>query len=160
MNGLYRILGAAAAVAVGGIAIAAINKLLDKDAPLYVESTEFPEQAETDPAVAAEVAQTYADAAQEEANKARENAGEAMADAQDALEEAHEAQEEARAAQEEADSLQAEADAAQAAADAPNPNPVDAAPAQAPKDAEGKFDATKIASPEDFANWEDMGCQG
>lgn len=64
MNGLYRILGAAAAVAVGGIAIAAVNKLLDKDAPLYVESVEFPEKAEDDPEAAAETAQSYEAAVQ------------------------------------------------------------------------------------------------
>lgn len=159
MNGLYRILGAAAAVAVGGIAVAAVNKLLEKDAPLYVESTEFPEPAETDPETAAEVAQAYADAAQAEADAAREEAADALADAQDALEDAQAAQEEAEALQQEADAAQAEADALRAA-EAPNPNPVEAAPARAPRDADGKFDATKIASPEDFANWEDMGCQG
>lgn len=131
MNGLYRILGAAAAVAVGGIAIAAVNKLLDKDAPLYVESVEFPEKAEDDPEAAAETAQSY----------------EAAVQAQDAQQGA-------------ADAQAAEAPAAPAQPDGPNPNPVEAAPAQAPKDADGKFDATKIASPEDFANWEDMGCQG
>lgn len=98
MNGLYRILGAAAAVAVGGIAIAAVNKLLEKDAPLYVESTEFPEAAEADPEAAAEVAQAYADAVQEEADAAQEQA--------DAL------QEEADEAQAEADTLRAGAEQA------------------------------------------------
>lgn len=132
MNGLYRILGAAAAVAVGSIAIAAVNKLLEKDSPLYVESTEYPEMAEKDPEKAAEVSQAYDEAVQQE----------------------EAAQEEGATQQEEA------APAAPAEPDGPNPNPVAAAPAQAPKDADGKFDATRIASPEDFANWEDMGCQG
>lgn len=137
MNGLYRILGAAAAVAVGGIAIAAVNKLLEKDSPLYVESTEYPEMAEKDPETAAEVSQAYDEAVQQE----------------------EAAQVEGATQQEEAAQPEA-APAVPAEPDGPNPNPVAAAPAQAPKDADGKFDATQIASPEDFANWEDMGCQG
>jgi hypothetical protein len=37
---------------------------------------------------------------------------------------------------------------------------VDAGPATAPKGADGKFDPTQIAQADDFANWEEMGCQG
>lgn len=149
MNGLYRILGAAAAVAVGGIAIAAVNKLLNKDAPLYVESVEFPEKAEDDPEAAAETAQAYADAVR--AQDAPQGAEAADAQAVQAGAETAPAEDRQPAA---------ETPAAPAQTDGLNPNPVEAAPAQAPKDADGKFDATKIASPEDFANWEDMGCQG
>lgn len=40
----------------------------------------------------------------------------------------------------------------------PNVNPVDAA-AAAPVTQNGKLDPTKIASPEDFQNWDELGCQ-
>ena len=54
------------------------------------------------------------------------------------------------------------ADAAPAAPadDGPNPNPVEAAPAAAPVDENGKLDATTIAAPEDFADWDEQGCKG
>lgn len=42
----------------------------------------------------------------------------------------------------------------------PNANPVDAQPAEPEWDEDGKLDATKLASPEDFADWDDLGCQG
>ena len=44
--------------------------------------------------------------------------------------------------------------------EAPNPNPVEAGPAVAPKDENGKFDATKIADASDFGDWEEQGCKG
>ena len=44
--------------------------------------------------------------------------------------------------------------------EAPNPNPVEAGPAVAPKDASGKFDPTKIADASDFGDWEEQGCKG
>ena len=31
---------------------------------------------------------------------------------------------------------------------------------EAPRDEDGKFDPTRIASPEDFGDWDDLGCQG
>ncbi|MBQ8648357.1 MAG: hypothetical protein IJ484_09455 [Oscillospiraceae bacterium] len=43
---------------------------------------------------------------------------------------------------------------------APNANPVELGTADKPVDADGKLDPTRIASPEDFANWDDLGCQG
>lgn len=42
---------------------------------------------------------------------------------------------------------------------APNPNPVRDHTDPAPT-VDGKFDPTGIARPEDFANWDDLGCQG
>ena len=44
--------------------------------------------------------------------------------------------------------------------DTPNVNPVTLGSTPAPKDANGKFDPTKIASAEDFGDWDDLGCQG
>ena len=35
-----------------------------------------------------------------------------------------------------------------------------AGPAVAPKDENGKFDATKIADASDFGDWEEQGCKG
>ena len=44
--------------------------------------------------------------------------------------------------------------------DAPNINPVTDAPAPEPPVMEdGKLDPTKIASPEDFQDWDSLGCQ-
>ena len=44
--------------------------------------------------------------------------------------------------------------------EASNPNPVEAGPAVAPKDKNGKFDPTKIADVSDFGDWEEQGCKG
>ena len=38
-------------------------------------------------------------------------------------------------------------------------NPVEAGPAVAPKDENGKFDPTQIAAQEDFGDWEEQGCK-
>ena len=42
----------------------------------------------------------------------------------------------------------------------PNANPVEAGPAVAPKDENGKIDVTKIADANDFGDWEEQGCKG
>lgn len=47
-----------------------------------------------------------------------------------------------------------------AADDVPNANPVTLGGAEKPVMQDGKLDPTRIASPEDFANWEESGCQG
>ena len=44
--------------------------------------------------------------------------------------------------------------------EAPNANPVEAGPAVAPKDENGKIDVTKIADANDFGDWEEQGCKG
>lgn len=49
---------------------------------------------------------------------------------------------------------------APAAADAPNTNPVQLGAAEAPVGEDGKLDPIRIASPEDFGNWDDLGCRG
>ncbi|MBU3818976.1 MAG: hypothetical protein H9864_01110, partial [Candidatus Faecalibacterium intestinavium] len=49
---------------------------------------------------------------------------------------------------------------AASAGETPNVNPVEAGPAVAPKGADGKFDPTRIASQEDFGDWEEQGCRG
>lgn len=46
------------------------------------------------------------------------------------------------------------------ATDAPNANPVQLGAAEAPMGEDGKLDPTRIASPEDFGNWDDLGCRG
>ena len=124
MKTLFRILGTAAAVAVTGAAIVALDKILNQKDPLHVEEVEFPEDAELDPKEAEKAAEAYAE-------------GEAKA----------------------ADEANAEAAAAETP-EAANPNPVEAGPAVAPKDASGKFDPTKIAEASDFGDWEEQGCKG
>ena len=148
MKTLFRILGTAAAVAVTGAAIVALDKILNQKDPLHVEEVKFPEDAELDPKEAEKAAEAYA-------------AGEAKA--------ADEANAEAAAAETpEAAAKEAAAPAAPAEGgekpvcdpEAPNPNPVEAGPAVAPKDESGKFDPTKIAEASDFGDWEEQGCKG
>ena len=62
MKTLFRILGTAAAVAVTGAAIVALDKILNQKDPLHVEEVEFPEDAELDPKEAEKAAEAYAEA--------------------------------------------------------------------------------------------------
>lgn len=151
MKALFRILGTAAAVAATGAAIVVLDKILNDKAPLHVESVEFPEEAENDPAEAEKTAEAYAE-------------GEARAAAPAQPETPTPAASSATPAAEEtpAESPAATADREEPAfdPDAPNPNPVEAGPAVAPKDENGKFDPTKIADASDFGDWEEQGCKG
>ena len=60
MKTLFRVLGAAAAVAVTSVAIVALDKVLNDKGSLHVEEVEFPEDAEKDPEEAAKTAETIA----------------------------------------------------------------------------------------------------
>ena len=155
MKTLFRILGTAAAVAVTGAAIVALDKILNQKDPLHVEEVEFPEDAELDPKEAEKAAEAYAEGEAKAADEA--NAEAAAAETPEAA-----AEPAAQPAEE------AAAPAAPAEGDekpvcdpeAPNPNPVEAGPAVAPKDESGKFDPTKIAEASDFGDWEEQGCKG
>lgn len=46
------------------------------------------------------------------------------------------------------------------AEDAPNVNPVELGAVEAPKTADGKIDAAKVADPADFGDWDEQGCRG
>ena len=154
MKTLFRILGTAAAVAVTGAAIVALDKILNQKDPLHVEEVEFPEEAEQDAAEAEKTAEAYAEAEAKAADDAAEQpAAPAEADAPEAPAEPAPAQEPAMLedTSEEKPVYDPEA---------PNPNPVEAGPAVAPKDENGKFDATKIADASDFGDWEEQGCKG
>ena len=154
MKTLFRILGTAAAVAVTGAAIVALDKILNQKGPLHVEEVEFPEEAEQDAAEAEKTAEAYAEAEAKAADDAAEQpAAPAEADAPEAPAEPAPAQEPATLedTSEEKPVYDPEA---------PNPNPVEAGPAVAPKDENGKFDATKIADASDFGDWEEQGCKG
>ena len=154
MKTLFRILGTAAAVAVTGAAIVALDKILNQKDPLHVEKVEFPEEAEQDAAEAEKTAEAYAEAEAKAADDAAEQpAAPAEADAPEAPAEPASAQEPATLedTSEEKPVYDPEA---------PNPNPVEAGPAVAPKDENGKFDATKIADASDFGDWEEQGCKG
>lgn len=154
MKALFRILGTAAAVAATGAAIVVLDKILNDKTPLHVESVEFPEEAENDPAEAEKTAEAYAE-------------GEAKAAAPAQSETPAPAASSATPAAEETPAEPAAAPAAPADReepafdpDAPNVNPVEAGPAVAPKDESGKFDPTKIADASDFGDWEEQGCKG
>ena len=130
MKAIFRILGTAAAVAATGAAIVIMDKFLNEKAAPFIESIEFPENAEQDDAEAAKTAEAYAE-------------GEAKAEAEEPA--APASPDEERPVYD---------------PEAPNPNPVEAGPAVAPKDESGKFDPTKIAEASDFGDWEEQGCKG
>lgn len=146
MKTLFRILGTAAAVAVTGAAIVVLDKILNQKDPLHVEEVEFPEEAEKDAEKAEKTAEAYeeAKAADAAAEAAEEAAPEAPAPAENAPQTQPETAEERPVYDPEA----------------PNANPVEAGPAVAPKDENGKIDVTKIADANDFGDWEEQGCKG
>ena len=148
MKTLFRILGTAAAVAVTGAAIVALDKILNQKDPLHVEEVEFPEEAEQD------AAEAYAEAEAKAADDAAEQpTAPAEADAPEAPAEPAPAQEPATLEDTSEEKPVYDPEAL-------NPNPVEAGPAVAPKDENGKFDATKIADASDFGDWEEQGCKG
>ena len=159
MKTLFRILGTAAAVAVTGAAIVALDKILNQKDPLHVEEVEFPEEAEQDAAEAEKTAEAYAEA---EAKAADDAAEQPAAPAEAAAPEApaEPAAEAPASAQEPATLEDTSEEKPVYDPEAPNPNPVEAGPAVAPKDENGKFDATKIADASDFGDWEEQGCKG
>ena len=154
MKTLFRILGTAAAVAITGAAIVALDKILNQKDPLHVEEVEFPEEAEQDAAEAEKTAEAYAEA---EANAADDAAEQPTAPAEA---DAPEAPAEPAPAQEPATLEDTSEEKPVYDPEAPNPNPVEAGPAVDPKDENGKFDATKIADASDFGDWEEQGCKG
>ena len=148
MKTLFRILGTAAAVAVTGAAIVALDKILNQKDPLHVEEVEFPEDAEQNAEEAAKTAEAYAEAETKASDAANEKAAEEAAP---------------EAPAEEASAPAAPAEGGEKPVfdpEAPNQNPVEACPAVAPKDESGKFDPTKIAEASDFGDWEEQGCKG
>ena len=158
MKTLFRILGTAAAVAVTGAAIVALDKILNQKDPLHVEEVEFPEEAEQDAAEAEKTAEAYAEAETKAADDAAEQPT-APAEA-DAPEAPAEPAAEAPAANEPVTLPDLSEERPVYDPEAPNPNPLEAGPAVAPKDENGKFDATKIADASDFGDWEEQGCKG
>ena len=154
MKALFRILGTAAAVAATGAAIVVLDKILNDKTPLHVESVEFPEEAENDPAEAEKTAEAYAEGEAKAAAPAQpETPAPAASSAMPATEEAPAEPAAAPAAPTEREEPAFDPDA-------PNVNPVEAGPAVAPKDESGKFDPTKIADASDFGDWEEQGCKG
>ena len=147
MKTLFRILGTAAAVAVTGAAIVVLDKILNQKDPLHVEEVEFPEDAEKDAEEAEKTAEAYAEAEAKEEAKAADAAAEETAP---------------EAPAEDAPQTQPETAEERPVYDpeAPNANPVEAGPAVAPKDENGKIDVTKIADANDFGDWEEQGCKG
>ncbi len=164
MKTLYRILGTALAVAATGAAIVVLDKILNQKDPLHVEEVEFPEEAEQDAAEAEKTAAAYAEgeakAAEETAAPAEETAPAEEAPAEPAAAAAPEAPAEPAEAGEPVTLPDLSEERPVYTPDAPNPNPVEAGPAIAPKDENGKFDATKIADANDFGDWEEQGCKG
>ena len=158
MKTLFRILGTAAAVAVTGAAIVALDKILNQKDPLHVEEVEFPEEAEQDAAEAEKTAEAYAEAEAKAADAAAEQP--AAPAEQPAPEAPAEPAAEAPAANEPVALPDLSEERPVYDPEAPNPNPVEAGPAVAPKDENGKFDATKIADASDFGDWEEQGCKG
>ena len=168
MKTLFRVLGAAAAVAVTSVAIVALDKVLNDKGSLHVEEVEFPEDAEKDPEEAAKTAEAYAEGeAKAEHTPAEPGAAWppafAKEDKQPPEPEAPEAAPAVEAAKAEEAEEAPEPEAAEekpAAADEVSVNPVEAGPVVAPKDENGKFDVTKIAEASDFTGVEEeSGCK-
>ena len=155
MKTLFRILGTAAAVAVTGAAIVALDKILNQKDPLHVEEVEFPEDAEQNAEEAAKTAEAYAEGEAKAADEANAEAAAAETPEAPAEPAAQPAEEAAAPAAPAEDSEKPVFDP-----EAPNPNPVEAGPAVAPKDENGRFDPTKIAEASDFGDWEEQGCKG
>ena len=155
MKALYRILGTALAVAATGAAVVVLDKILNQKDPLHVEEVEFPEEAEQDAEEAEKAAEAYAEGEAKAADEA--NAEAAAAETPEAA-----AEPAAQPAEEAAAPAAPAEDGEKPVCDpeAPNPNPVEAGPAVAPKDKSGKFDPTKIADASDFGDWEEQGCKG
>lgn len=159
MKTLFRVLGAAAAVAVTGAAIVVLDKVLNDKDPLHVENVEFPEEAEKNPAEAEKTAEAYAE------GEAKETApGDAWPPAFEkapAEPETAPAEPETAPAAPVVEAARAEEPAEEKpAAEETTVNPVEAGPAVAPKDENGKFDTTKIAEASDFTGIEEeSGCK-
>ena len=148
MKTLFRVLGAAAAVAVTSVAIVALDKVLNDKGSLHVEEVEFPEDAEKDPEEAAKTAEAYA----EGEAKAEHTPTEPGAAWPPAF-----AKEDGQPPEPEAPEA---APTVKPAAGEVSVNPVEAGPAVAPKDENGKFDVTKIAEASDFTGVEEeSGCK-
>ena len=161
MKAIFRILGTAAAVAATGAAIVIMDKFLNEKAAPFIESIEFPEDAEQDDAEAAKTAEAYAEGEAKAEAEAAAPAEEAAPEAPAAEQPTEAADEPAAPAANEPVTLPAK-DGEKPVYDpeAPNPNPVETGPAVAPKDESGKFDPTKIAEASDFGDWEEQGCKG
>ena len=133
MKAIFRILGTAAAVAATGAAIVIMDKFLNEKAEAYAEGEA---KAEAEAAAPAEETAPAEEPAAPETKAAPAEAAEPVT-LPDLSEERPVCDPEA-----------------------PNPNPVEAGPAVAPKDENGKFDPTKIADVSDFGDWEEQGCKG
>lgn len=164
MKTLFRVLGAAAAVAVTSVAIVALDKVLNDKGSLHVEEVEFPEDAEKDPEEAAKTAEAYAEGeAKAEHTPAEPGAAWppafAKENGQPPEPEAPEAAPAVEAAKAE-EAPEPEAAEEKPAAGEVSVNPVEAGPVVAPKDENGKFDVTKIAEASDFTGVEEeSGCK-
>ena len=167
MKAIFRILGTAAAVAATGAAIVIMDKLLNEKAAPIIESIEFPEEAEKDDAEAAKTAEAYAEGEAKAEHTPMEPGAAwppafAKEDGQPPEPEAPEAAPTVEAAKAEKAEATAEPEAAEEkpAAGEVSVNPVEAGPAVAPKDENGKFDVTKIAEASDFTGVEEeSGCK-
>lgn len=165
MKGLWRLLGSAAAAAAGAAALAVIARLVEKEtvAAAPAEQTARPaELADTMAAASTEVKQAV-EGWKNASAQAADEAGQKAPD-QAPGQEGETAPPPEEPAQQNAAAPGPEEVPAPSAAPyqpgGPNPNPVLAGPAEAPRRVDGRFDVERIASPEDFGDWEDLGCQG
>ena len=162
MKTLFRVLGAAAAVAVTGAAIVVLDKVLNDKGSLHVEEVEFPEEAEKNPEEAAKTAEAYAEGeAKAEHTPAEPGAAWPPAFEKASAEpEAAPVVEAAKAEEPVSEPVTLPDTSEEKPVEVGTVNPVEAAPAVAPKDENGKFDVTKIAEASDFTGVEEeSGCK-
>ena len=138
---VFRVIGTVGALFVSAAALAAVDHVLKKQ-----QAKIDAELADADRAAADGQAQPdAADAAPEKQPDGETAAPQAQPDAADAAPEKQ---------------PDGETAAPKTQADGPNPNPVLAGQAAAPHTPDGRVDAAHLCAPEDFSNWEDLGCRG
>jgi hypothetical protein len=142
MSVVSRVLGTAAAMAVVGVGVAALGKLLKKQQEKLDAERMDTEQDALDQAAEALDEEELADAASLDADAAQAENVRRAAEA------------------EEKPPVEPLAGYTPKPDSGPNANPVLSGPSEAPRRADGSVDAEKLCSPEDFGDWEDLGCQG
>ncbi|MCI2046475.1 MAG: hypothetical protein LKJ90_02005 [Faecalibacterium sp.] len=164
MSAVSRFLGTAAALAVVGVGAAALGKLLKKQQEMLDAARANTEEDALEQAAAALDEEELAEAAALDADAVTADAAREAAE--------QEAEAAARQAHDAAEAKPAFGAAPQNAPieplagytprpdHGPNANPVLGTAASAGRRPDGSIDPEKICSPDDFGDWEDLGCQG
>jgi hypothetical protein len=156
---VWKVLGSVAALLAGAAAVGAMDAMLRRQQQKI--DADRAAAAERDLQAGADAEQPETDAAEQPEAQAETAAGQPVPGAgEPAAETGAAAESEAPADGEKAAAPRPEGFVPGDPHSGPNPNPVLAGKTDAPRTPDGRVDAEKICSPEDFGNWEDLGCQG